>query len=208
MIAGSITGALLGVGAITGGISWYLAKKKKEELRKERVRALRQKRARLAAVRAASSVSAGSIVDNSSVQNQAARSSRAASNLKSRDMLSSDSFLTIEGSAEQQNVVDSSAVSLPIIDIHAGNTPKVANTDSSQSYEEENGNEGGTNKSNKGLGEQNTRGAHGGMRGAASGSNPNTGSGQQDISSSSGNGAGKKVGKSKLVCETNQSTFN
>ncbi|KAJ1604615.1 signal peptide-containing protein [Cryptosporidium canis] len=119
VIGGSIAGALIGAGALTGGLSWFFINKKKEEERKKRLRLIRQRRARLAALRGTSSESAVTLGESDV---QLVRISRSGGNEGGAQNIGSASIVTIEDSASSPNgILDSSACSLPMLDIHTGN---------------------------------------------------------------------------------------
>lgn len=114
MVGGSIAGALLGAGALTGGLSWFFINKKKEEERKKKLRAIRQRRARLAALRGTAAGSISTSFDNTKQVNVPERSQGIqASHLGSATLFSVDT-------SANENCLDASLVPLPNIDIHSG----------------------------------------------------------------------------------------
>lgn len=127
MIGGSIAGALLGAGALSGGLSWLFVSRKREEERKKKLRAIRERKARLAALRSSISESADTSMEGTSRIGN--RNASGAVKAGSRDAAGSSSMVTIDTSGSSVQVMDSSALSLPVIDVHAGskNMRKSAN---------------------------------------------------------------------------------
>ncbi|OII73605.1 uncharacterized protein cubi_03403 [Cryptosporidium ubiquitum] len=119
IIGGSVVGALLGAGAISGGLSWFFINKKKEEERKKRLRAIRERRARLAALR--NSISESGATSEESASGIGGRNAVARARASSGGGLGSSSLVTIDTSSSSSQNLDSSAFSLPVIDIHTGN---------------------------------------------------------------------------------------
>ncbi|KAK6591245.1 hypothetical protein RS030_101682 [Cryptosporidium xiaoi] len=128
LIGGSIAGALLGAGALAGGLSWFFINKRKNEEKQKRLRALRLRRARLAALRAglADSSTQGSIspgnIDNSCFQGSQNLPANVQRNEDNNDLGSGSlvSIMASDSPCADDAVLGASLISLPEIDVKTG----------------------------------------------------------------------------------------